>query len=185
MFRLRLALSYWSILTAVVVAGCSAEPASTPGLSLPAQPTATVLPPASPTVAPQPTPTFPPEIVATQVADIVGVWKLNYRGAMGLFPASLTIREDASFTLEDTARGAPLSSGLVLFADGKVFLDSEAWFDVSVGTFPYQMAFVIYASLYEGQPLRLRFESAEETSDPRTSRFHMNFDGKVLLPAEE
>jgi hypothetical protein len=171
-----------SLLSTVLAAGC--QSAATPESASPVAPDSTQVAETRPTPSrPAPTPTFPPEVVASQAADIAGVWRLTYKGASATFPANLTLREDSTFLIENAQDQASLSSGTLRFADGKVVLVSEAWFDVSVGTFASEMEFIIYASLVGGRPVRIRFDAAEEIVDPREKRFIDNFDGRVLMPA--
>jgi hypothetical protein len=168
----------------VVLAGC--QPAPVPDTAIAVEPSSTQVratEPAPSATRPAPTPTFPPEVVASQPSDIAGVWRLQYRGAVATFPANLTLGADSTFSLVNADEGSTLISGIVRFAEGKTIFSSEACFDISIGTFACEMHLIIYASLEDGRPVRLRFEGAEETIDPREERFFDNFDGKALLPA--
>ena len=169
-------------LLVVSIGACQPLPTSPTATTIPASstPTPTPKPVATQTVPPSPTTDpFPPEIVATTPGDVAGVWRLRFKGAGEAFRANLVLREDSTFSFDNVEMRGTVFDGNWRFADGKVTLESEHCPGPFAVGGPCQMTFRVYASMQDGKPLRLRFESLDHPE----WIFTQNFNQQYLLPA--
>ena len=178
----RLRLFGLLILPSILIGACQPVPISPTATIVPASsiPTLTPKPVATQTMPPSPTTDpFPPEIVATKPSDVAGVWRLRFKHPHVTFKANLTLREDSTFSFEDVKESGVIFDGNLRFADGKVTLESEHCPGPYAIQGPCKMTFIIYASMQNGKPLRLWFESLDHPD----WIFTKNFNQQYLLPA--
>ena len=138
------------------------------------RPTATPVPLAEPAAA------VLPEIVATRPEDTAGIRLLKLfvgQGGVVKFPARLTFRQDGTFSFDEKDEPMHVFGGSLLFADGKVTLDSEECYNEAKALFYHcTMTFTIYSVLEKGKPVRIRLVSAGDTGV-----FVNNVNNKTLL----
>jgi hypothetical protein len=184
--KLPVAAVFVAIFAASFVAGChtSAPSTAAPLDGLPAQAspstaippthaavtetpvsTATLIPatPKATSTTFTPTATYPPEIVATRPEDIVGVWRVKTfvgQGGQVKFPANLTFRGDGSASFDETDDPIHIFGGIVHFADGTATIESdECYNEVKAVFYHCTMTFVIYSTIVDGKPVRIRLVS--------------------------
>lgn len=204
--KLPVAAVFSAVFAASLVAGCHtpAPPTATALVGLPAQASrstaippafaaVTGTPPSTPTLIPAiptetivpatPTATYPPEIVAARPEDIMGVWRVKTfvgQGGQVKFPANLTFRGDGTVSFDETDDPIHIFGGVVHFAGGNATIESdECYNEVKAVFYHCTMTFVIYSTIEDGKPVRIRLVS---TGDKGV--FITNVNNKFLFLSE-
>jgi hypothetical protein len=178
-------LTFWVCTLPICLVAVGCRPAvpltETPAVTTPAGLVPTGVPPTETPPSPpplEPTPTFAPEFAAEKPEDIAGVWLIKWvgLGSNVRFDAALTFRADSTFSMDDKTDGMHIFGGQLVFADGKVTLDSDECYDEVKGQFFHcTMTFTIFSTFQDDKPVLIRFVSAGGAGT-----FHKNVDGKTL-----
>jgi hypothetical protein len=118
--------------------------------------------------------------VAAKADDIVGVWLLRWSAAAGYKnePVDFTIKNDGTYSIDDTAQDQHIERGTFSFKGGNLVLDSDECYESLKAIFFHCIGiYTVYSTKQGEMPVRLRFVAVD---DAKKGDRYSNLNSKTL-----